>query len=777
MIINILNRLNKSKETSSYIQYAIHDNLVENFNSAISSSLLGDDIVSLFINMNSKRSMFTLSTPQRIKLPLHKVDYNDIPLNKFTNVFQIEMSNNNFFPLDINVDGLLKIFNEIINIDKNINLSLLLMLKESKNADTLFLNQYEQFLYGIDNPSSSKIMSFISSKFISNDNIRELSTDIINSIEKKITDKIYQFQLFIDIANPSNESRTMILDIIESKLHEFSYLNDLIISPLNRALDLASNFYDFNHVHNKQYISLSEIQTLLFRSFKMDKSNVNNLPSPVQIHLSENKNNTHVETNNSNSSLIELLPKQIETHDDDVDESMPNKIKDAMRRVKVVASQKINVLDFLVDSSLIKVTTNIPKDKTLTDITKKEKDIQAVLGVNSLSIVQGDQPDSVSFFIPREKRQPIYLRPLLETEEFAEFCKKYPLPFVIGVNELGEPIYACLNKLTHLLLAGQTDSGKSVWVNQLILTLLLMRNQNELTMYLIDPKQVEFSQFEGFPQVAEVITDMKKATGLLASLINEMESRYEKLSKSKVKNIKAYNKKYPNDKMSYIVTVIDEYADLKAVSGNIEEYLTRLGQKARASGIHLVVATQRPSVDVIDGITKVNLPSKISFKLDSPSSYTTVFGGAIPYKLTGKGHGVMKLLEWDKDYEQFQGAIMTIDSIEEEKVLDSIKEALLSRSVEKINNTIKIVETYDEIVEEESQMDKLKRIIAETGEVRVGKLREMMSVRMNVVSDLMKELATKGWLIQPKESSSGKWEMNEECEELKEWIGRFKVDD
>ena len=776
MIINILNKLNKSKETASYTQYAIHDNLAESFNSAISSSLLGDDIVSLFINMNSKKNIFTLSTPQRIKLPLHKIDYNDIPSNKLSNIFQIEISSNNFFPLDTSVDGLLKTFNDIINIDKNTNISLLLILKEIRNMDTLFLDQYEQFLYGIDNPSSSKIMNFISNNFISNNNVRELSKEVINSIEKKITDRIYQFQLFIDIANTYNKSRNIILDIIESKLHEFSYLNDITISPINRTLDLASNFHDFSHVHNKQYISLPEIQTLLFRSFKMDKSNVNNLPSPVQIHLSENKNNTHVKTTGLNSSLIELLPKQIETHEDDVDENITNRVKDAMRRVKVTASQKINVLDYLVGSSLIKITTNIPKDKTLTDITKKEKDIQAVLGVNSLSIVQGDKPDSVSFFIPREKRQPIYLRPLLETEEFAEFCKKYPLPFVIGVNELGEPIYTCLNKITHLLVAGQTDSGKSVWINQLILTLLLMRSQNELIMYLIDPKQVEFSQFEGFPQVSEVITDMKKATGLLASLINEMENRYEKLSKSKVKNIKAYNEKYPNDKMTYIVTVIDEYADLKAVSGNIEEYLTRLCQKARACGIHLVVATQRPSVDIIDGVTKANLPSKISFKLDSSSSYTTVFGGTVPYKLTGKGHGVMKLLEWDKEYEQFQGAIMTINSIEEENVLDSIKEALRGGKIEKVNNTIMIVET-DELIEEESQMDKLKRIIVETDEVRVGKLRKMMGVRMNVVSDLMKELATEGWLIQPKESNSGKWELNEECVELKEWRNRLNVDD
>lgn len=457
-----------------------------------------------------------------------------------------------------------------------------------------------------------------------------------------------------------------------------------------------------------------------------------------------------------------MLPVQIETNEDDVDMEIPNRIKNALKRVKIVSdSNSVKVIDFRIGASLIKTTIEIPKDKNISDIIKKSVDIQAALGVDSLSIDQGEIVDSVSFFIPRTNKQPIYLRTLLENDEFIKFAEKYPLPFVIGVDPLGSPIYECLNRLTHLLIAGQTDSGKTSFMNNTLLTLNMLRKPSELIMYLIDPKQVEFTLFKGFPQVVEVVDDMTQANKLLEKLIVEMESRYTKLKEVGMRNIGGYNQKFPNEKMPYIVAAIDEYADLKMVNPTVDDLVARLGQKARASGIHLIVATQRPSVDVIEGKTKANLPSKFSLKLDSVGSYKTILDGKPPVEPTGKGHGVMKRLGQSREYEQFQAGIISIDEIEIEETFENIKKSFKGEKVE----GIKIEKQDDEEVKEEPII-KMKRIIASTGEKRVGELRKLMKMNINVVTDLMRQLADEGWLITPEESESKKWELNEECDEL-----------
>jgi S-DNA-T family DNA segregation ATPase FtsK/SpoIIIE len=317
-------------------------------------------------------------------------------------------------------------------------------------------------------------------------------------------------------------------------------------------------------------------------------------------------------------------------------------------------------------------------------------------------------------------------------------------------------MFSDLAELRHLLVTGATGSGKSVFVNLLLLSLLLNVPPDELALYLVDPKQVEYTFFEGFPQVKKIITDMKKADALLSSLVNEMEKRYELFAKSGVRNIATYNKN--NEvKIPYIVVAVDEYADLVMVNANVEDHLVRLGQMARAAGIHLIICTQKPLADIVTSVLKSNLPSAISFRLKTSSDYTTVFGKGIPYNLLGKGDGVCRLEGQLKEYERFQSTILTLVEEDEEDIYDSLKE--LFKDV--------VVDGGElEEVKVEKPIDKLKRIIATTGELRVSHLQDLMGIAMNKVHALIHELVDDEWLIQ---LPNKRYEINVDENEINKW--------
>jgi S-DNA-T family DNA segregation ATPase FtsK/SpoIIIE len=253
-------------------------------------------------------------------------------------------------------------------------------------------------------------------------------------------------------------------------------------------------------------------------------------------------------------------------------------------------------------------------------------------------------------------------------------------------------------------------------------------------MYLIDPKQVEFQVYEGIPHVKDVITDMDKAIITLNSLVKEMERRYSKFADVGVRDIGGYNKK-SNNPLPFIVTVIDEFADLMSTHPQVESVIQRLGQKARASGIHMIIATQRPSVDVITGVVKSNLPSTFCLRLKTSTDYRTVFGKGIPYNLLGNGDGVAAIEGYHKEFERFQSPVISLIDDEVSDMLESLKEQLGSSDVEGM-----------EICEPESNLDRLKRIIANTNENRVTHLQKEMKIRSEDVQGLMVELAEEGWV-------------------------------
>ena len=244
--------------------------------------------------------------------------------------------------------------------------------------------------------------------------------------------------------------------------------------------------------------------------------------------------------------------------------------------------------------------------------------------------------NTVGIELPNPSRENVYLSEILNNADFKK--KEIKLPIALGKNISGAPIIGDLSAMPHLLIAGTTGSGKSVCINTIILSLLFKHTPEKCKFILIDPKMLELSTYEGIPHLlCPVITEAKKAASVLGWVVKEMESRYRLMTKEGVRNIDGYNAKHKLP-MPYIVVVVDEMSDLMLVAGKeIENYIQKLSQMARAAGIHIIMATQRPSVDVITGTIKANFPTRISFQVTSKIDSRTILGEQGAEQLLGKG--------------------------------------------------------------------------------------------------------------------------------------------
>ncbi len=244
--------------------------------------------------------------------------------------------------------------------------------------------------------------------------------------------------------------------------------------------------------------------------------------------------------------------------------------------------------------------------------------------------------NTIGIELPNNSRENVYLSEILDNSDFKK--KDIKLPIALGKSISGSPIVGDLSSMPHLLIAGTTGSGKSVCINTIILSLLYRHTPDKCKFILIDPKMLELSTYEGIPHLlCPVITEAKKAASVLGWVVKEMESRYRLMTKEGVRNIDGYNAKHKLP-MPYIVVVVDEMSDLMLVAGKeIENYIQKLSQMARAAGIHIIMATQRPSVDVITGTIKANFPTRISFQVTSKIDSRTILGEQGAEQLLGKG--------------------------------------------------------------------------------------------------------------------------------------------
>ncbi len=324
-------------------------------------------------------------------------------------------------------------------------------------------------------------------------------------------------------------------------------------------------------------------------------------------------------------------------------------------------------------------------------------DIALSLAAQSIRIeapIPGKQ--AVGIEIPNKENEVVHLRDIIETEEFVNHKSK--LALALGKNVAGEAVIADVAKMPHVLIAGSTGSGKSVCINTLITSILYKAKPNEVKLLMVDPKVVELSVYNGIPHLLiPVVTDPKKAAGALSWAVQEMVNRYSLFAEKGVRDIKGYNaaieKEGGTGKLPQIVIIIDELADLMMVAAKeVEDAICRLAQMARAAGMHLVIATQRPSVDVITGIIKANIPSRIAFAVSSQVDSRTILDTAGAEKLLGKGDMLFYPSGAPKPT-RVQGSYVSDEEVE--KIVDFLKfnggEAKynedIMESIEKANST------------------------------------------------------------------------------------------
>jgi len=391
----------------------------------------------------------------------------------------------------------------------------------------------------------------------------------------------------------------------------------------------------------------------------LDVNNINDIAKPV-LELEEKKHSVIVKELEENKKLLADIevgevekPKDFQLPTTEFFQEAPTESKHKIN--EEVIDQKIRDLleklkMFKIDGDVVRTYTGpivttfefkpAPNVK-VSKILNLQDDLAMALKAQTIRI-QAPIPgkDVVGIEVPNDVAQTIYMREVLESELFQNASS--PLTMILGKDIVGNPFIADLKKLPHLLIAGTTGSGKSVGLNSMILSLLYKNSPDRLKLIMIDPKMIEFSIYNDIPHLlTPVITKPMEAINALANMVMEMERRYTLMAETRTKNIENYNKKTRiNEKepFPYIVIIIDELADLMMTSGKeVEISIARIAQKARACGIHLIVATQRPSVDIVTGLIKANLPSRISYKVGQKVDSKIILDSMGAESLLGRG--------------------------------------------------------------------------------------------------------------------------------------------
>ncbi|GAA7817425.1 DNA translocase FtsK [Helicobacter pylori] len=354
--------------------------------------------------------------------------------------------------------------------------------------------------------------------------------------------------------------------------------------------------------------------------------------------------------------------------------------------------------------------------------------------------------DVVGIEIPNSQSQTIYLREILESELFQKSSS--PLTLALGKDIVGNPFITDLKKLPHLLIAGTTGSGKSVGVNAMILSLLYKNPPDQLKLVMIDPKMVEFSIYADIPHLlTPIITDPKKAIGALQSVAKEMERRYSLMSEYKVKTIDSYNEQAPNNGVEafpYLIVVIDELADLMMTGGKEAEFpIARIAQMGRASGLHLIVATQRPSVDVVTGLIKTNLPSRVSFRVGTKIDSKVILDTDGAQSLLGRGDmlftppGSNGLVRLHAPFATEDEIKKIVDFIKAQKAVEYDKDFLLEESRMPLDTP-----NY----QSDDILERAKAVILEKKITSTSFLQRQLKIGYNQAATITDELEAQGFL-------------------------------
>lgn len=549
-------------------------------------------------------------------------------------------------------------------------------------------------------------------------------------------------------------------EIIQNEHNENENVSDDLMDIINRA---SKNFDEQNHkaeTEPEPVPSYEENRHNEENSFEEELENASY--SPVEIREKEEKPEYHFPP-------IQLLSLSQNNNDKNAAEEMHNNAKkliDTLDSFNVKAS----IVNICRGPSVTRYELSPAPGVKISKITNLSDDIALNLAANGVRIeapIPGKA--AVGIEVPNKVVSMVTMRELIDSDEFRRGKSK--LTCVLGKDISGEIVVTDLSKLTHLLIAGTTGSGKSVCVNSILMSILYKATPDEVKLLLVDPKMVEFTKYRSIPHLLiPVVTDAKKAAGALGWAVSEMEQRYKILSEYYCKNIDAYNElieenlKYmaenppvenedgelvqpvlernglpvPKEKMPRIVIAIDELADLMmAAPSEVEEYIARLAQKARAAGMHLLVATQRPTVNVITGLIKANIPSRIALKVSSNIDSRTILDFSGAEKLIGRGDmlflpvGAPKPMRVQGCYasdEEIEGVTNYIKKSSSAQYNAEIEEKIKRIAAEEITQGKKGDDRGGDDIEIDSKMEDAIKCVIEAGQASTSLLQRRLKV-------------------------------------------------
>ena len=433
-------------------------------------------------------------------------------------------------------------------------------------------------------------------------------------------------------------NQTFLISLIQINSNVFYYISIILIlflflvsinfNPKNFYLYIKKIWTIFAKKENKNYTDKSEI----INEYIPQDEIKNLIQEDLPFIKAENKANNKIKFRLPSLDLLKIPSKKerenLNKSENNSSEFLEKILMDfgVSGNIKKVSHGPVVTLNEFEPAAGVKVSKIINLSDDIARNTSSESArIATIPGSNTIGIE-----------LPNNSRENVYLSEILNNADFKK--KEIKLPIALGKSISGKPVVGDLASMPHLLIAGTTGSGKSVCINTIILSLLYRHTPERCKFILIDPKMLELSTYEGIPHLlCPVITEAKKAASVLGWVVKEMESRYRLMTKEGVRNIDGYNTKHKLP-MPYIVVVVDEMSDLMLVAGKeIENYIQKLSQMARAAGIHIIMATQRPSVDVITGTIKANFPTRISFQVTSKIDSRTILGEQGAEQLLGKG--------------------------------------------------------------------------------------------------------------------------------------------
>lgn len=575
----------------------------------------------------------------------------------------------------------------------------------------------------------------------------------------KVADEVEEPQFY---ESPENEvyGEEYEEEIIQNEHNENENVSDDLMDIINRA---SKNFDEKNHkaeTEPEPVPSYEENRHNEENSFEEELENASY--SPVEIREKEEKPEYHFPP-------IQLLSLSENNNDKNAAEEMHNNAKkliDTLDSFNVKAS----IVNICRGPSVTRYELSPAPGVKISKITNLSDDIALNLAANGVRIeapIPGKA--AVGIEVPNKVVSMVTMRELIDSDEFRRGKSK--LTCVLGKDISGEIVVTDLSKLTHLLIAGTTGSGKSVCVNSILMSILYKATPDEVKLLLVDPKMVEFTKYRSIPHLLiPVVTDAKKAAGALGWAVSEMEQRYKILSEYYCKNIDAYNElieenlKYmaenppienedgelvqpvlernglpvPKEKMPRIVIAIDELADLMmAAPSEVEEYIARLAQKARAAGMHLLVATQRPTVNVITGLIKANIPSRIALKVSSNIDSRTILDFSGAEKLIGRGDmlflpvGAPKPMRVQGCYasdEEIEGVTNYIKKSSSAQYNAEIEEKIKRIAAEEITQGKKGDDRGGDDIEIDSKMEEAIKCVIEAGQASTSLLQRRLKV-------------------------------------------------